>query len=220
MPIESRSALVAGGTGLVGGRLLQLLGHDERYHQVTSLVRREAPARAGVKSHLVDFGRLDELSLEHVDDAFCCLGTTRRAAGSARAFRRVDLDYVVSFARLARRARAVRFLLVSSLGASPRSSFLYTRTKGECEAAIQAIGFPTVVILRPSFLVGERVERRPAEGVALHVAQLLMPALVGPLRRYAPVDAAAVAGTLVRSAATAPEGVTIVESGDIQLHAR
>jgi uncharacterized protein YbjT (DUF2867 family) len=220
MTVESRSALVAGGTGLVGGRLLQLLGDDERYHQVTSLVRREVPAPGPVGVQVVDFERLDELSLPHVDDAFCCLGTTRRAAGSARAFRRVDLDYVVSFARLAKRAGAVRFLLVSSLGASPGSPFLYTRTKGECEASVQAMGFATVVILRPSLLLGERVERRSAETVALHFAQLMKSALIGPLRRYAPVDAAAVAGALVAAAATARAGVTIVESGSIQLHRR
>ena len=88
----------------------------------------------------VDFERLEALPLPAVDDAFCCLGTTRKDAGSAEAFRRVDFDYVVAFARLAKRAGARRFMLVSSLGASPNSRFLYPRTKGECEAAISAIG--------------------------------------------------------------------------------
>ena len=78
----------------------------------------------------VDFERLDELVLPEVDDVFCCLGTTRRAAGSAAAFRRVDLDYVVAFARLAKRAGARRFLLVSSLGASTRSRLLYPTHEG------------------------------------------------------------------------------------------
>jgi uncharacterized protein YbjT (DUF2867 family) len=216
MPIESRAALVAGGTGLVGGLLLQLLAADKRYAQVTSLVRREASAPTGVKIQVVDFEKLDDLSLTHVDDAFCCLGTTRRAAGSDSAFRRVDLDYVVAFARLARRAGATRFMLVSSTGASARSSLLYPRTKGQCEAAIQAIGFPAVVILRPSFLMGDRKEKRSGEAMALGVARWMGPLLVGPLRRYAPVEAEAVARTLVRSAATAAEGVTIIESDAIE----
>ncbi|AMY09262.1 hypothetical protein LuPra_02475 [Luteitalea pratensis] len=207
---------MAGGTGLVGGTLLQLLGGDTSYHRVTSLVRREVPTLPGVALQRVDFERLDQLVLPEVDDAFCCLGTTRRAAGSDAAFRRVDLDYVVAFARLAQRAGALRFLLVSSLGASPSSPFLYPRTKGECEAAISALGFTTVVIVRPSFLVGARAQARPTEAVALRVGQLIRPFLIGALRKYAPADATAVARTLVRAAATAPAGVMVIESDSIR----
>ena len=214
--VPARTAVVAGGTGLVGGALLLLLGREPRYRQVTSVVRRETPAPPGITVQRVDFERLDAVVLTGVDDAFCCLGTTRRDAGSAAAFRRVDLDYVVSFARLAKRAGAQRFLLVSSLGASPKSAFLYPRTKGECEAAITALAFTTVVILRPSFLVGARAKQRPAEGLALRAGQLIRPLLVGPLRRYAPVDAVAVARTLVGTAATAPAGITILQSEAIR----
>jgi uncharacterized protein YbjT (DUF2867 family) len=165
-----------------------------------------------VASQRVDFERLDELVLPGVDDAFCCLGTTRRAAGSDAAFRRVDFDYVVAFARLAKRAGAQRFLLVSSLGASARSPLLYPRTKGECEAAIEALGFTTVVILRPSFLLGDRAEDRLGESLAIGASRLIGPLLIGPLRRYAPTEATAVAQTLVNAAATARAGVTVIES--------
>jgi uncharacterized protein YbjT (DUF2867 family) len=215
-PALPRSAVVAGGTGLVGGALLQLLGGDARYRRVTSLVRREIPAPPGVTVQRVDFERLEELDLPDVDDAFCCLGTTRRDAGSAAAFRRVDLDYVVAFARRAKGAGALRFMLVSSLGASPSSPFLYPRTKGECEAAVSAIGFTTVVIVRPSFLVGARAQERPTEAIALRVGQLIRPLLIGPLRKYAPVDAFAVARTLASAAVTARAGITIIESAAIR----
>jgi uncharacterized protein YbjT (DUF2867 family) len=211
-----RSAVVAGGTGLVGAALLPLLAGHPDYERVTSLVRRDVPSPPGVLVQSVDFERLDEFTLPPVDDAFCCLGTTRRTAGSAAALRRVDLDYVVAFARLAKRAGAARFLLVSSLGASSRSPFLYPRTKGDSEAAIAAIGFATVVIVRPSFLVGARTEPRAGEAVALRLAQLIDPLLVGPFRAYAPVDAATVARTLVSAAATACAGVTIIESDRIR----
>jgi uncharacterized protein YbjT (DUF2867 family) len=215
-PDQSRRAVVAGGTGLVGGALLQLLGADARYRSVTSLVRREIPAPSGAVVQRADFERLEELVLPDVDDAFCCLGTTRRDAGSAAAFKRVDLDYVVAFARRVKRAGALRFMLVSSLGASSRSPFLYPRTKGECEAEISAIGFTTVVIVRPSFLLGARAQERAGEAVALRVSRVIQPLLVGPLRKYAPVDAIAVARTLVRAAATAPPGITIIESDAIR----
>lgn len=216
MERSARTALVAGGTGLVGGALLRLLGEDPGYGCVTSLVRREIPAPLGVTVQLANFERLEESDVPDVDDAFCCLGTTRRDAGSAEAFRRVDLGYVVAFARRARRAGAQRFMLVSSLGASQRSPFLYPRTKGECEAAVSAIGFATVVIVRPSFLLGARAQPRAGEAVALRVGQLIRPLLIGPLRKYAPVDAVAVARTLARAAATAPTGTTIVESDAIR----
>jgi uncharacterized protein YbjT (DUF2867 family) len=164
----------------------------------------------------VDFDRLDDVDLPDVDDAFCCLGTTRRDAGSDAAFRRVDLDYVVAFARRVKRAGALRFMLVSSLGASPGSPFLYPRTKGECEAAISAIGFTTVVIVRPSFLLGARAQKRAGEAAALRIGQRIRPLLIGPLRKYAPVDAFAVARTLATAAATAPAGITIIESDRIR----
>ncbi len=165
---------------------------------------------------MVEFEQLERFVPPPASDAFCCLGTTRRAAGSAAAFRRVDFDYVVAFARLAQRAGALRFMLVSSLGASARSPLLYPRTKGECEAAITSMGFRTVVILRPSFLLGERTGGRPIETAALWAGQLIAPLLVGPLRRYAPVSAEAVARTLASSAATAPDGVTVIESDGIR----
>jgi len=214
--IRPRSAVVAGGTGLIGAALLQLLGKNADYHRVTTLVRREAPAPPGVVTQRVDFDRLDELVLSEVDDAFCCLGTTRRAAGSAEAFRRVDFDYIVAFARLAKRAGARRFLLVSSVGASARSRLLYSRTKGEGEEAITRLGFDTVVILRPSILVGERAESRPGEAMALAATRWIGPLLVGSLRRYAPVNVTSVARTMVDAAASAPAGVTVIESERIR----
>jgi uncharacterized protein YbjT (DUF2867 family) len=213
---QSRSAVVVGGTGLVGGALLQILSADARYRSITSLVRRVLSMPRGIDAQHVDFERLDGVLLPPIDDAFCCLGTTRRDAGSAAAFRRVDLDYVVAFAHLAKRSGARRFMLVSSLGASSRSPFLYPRTKGECETAVSAIGFATIVILRPSFLLGDRAHNRPLETVATRAGRLMGPLLLGPLRRYAPVEASAVARTLVRSAAAASAGVTVIESDAIR----
>jgi uncharacterized protein YbjT (DUF2867 family) len=209
-------AVVAGGTGLVGGALLRLLSAEARYDRVTSLVRRDVPQPPRVIAEKVDFDRLDDVTLPQVDDAFCCLGTTRRDAGSAEAFRRVDFDYVTGFARLALRSGAKRFLLVSSVGATARSLFLYPRTKGESEAAIAALGFTTVVILRPSFLTGTRERERAGEAVAVRFSQIIKPLLIGPMRKYASVDATTVARTLVTQASSAPPGVTIVESDDIR----
>jgi uncharacterized protein YbjT (DUF2867 family) len=73
-------------------------------------------------------------------DAFCARGTTMKAAGSRAAFRRVDFDYIVAFARAALAAGARRFMLVSAIGANARSTIFYLRVKGETEEAVAALG--------------------------------------------------------------------------------
>ncbi len=210
-----RRALVAGGTGLVGRELLRLLDRDTRYSHVTSLVRRVVADAGKVENRVVSFDDLERSDLPAVDDAFCCLGTTRRTAGSDAAFRHVDLDYVLAYARAAKKAGAARFLLVSSLGANPESRLLYPRVKGEAEAGVRSLGFSLVGILRPSFLVGTRTEARPGEKTAIAIGGLLGPLMLGPLRRYRPVDARAVANGLVWLAFNAPEGVTVLPSEEI-----
>src|SRR6185312_10908414 len=102
-------------------------------------------------------------ALPALDEAYGCLGTTRKTAGSDEAFRAVDLELTRSFARAAKQAGARRFGLVSSIGADSRSRFLYPRTKGEAEAAVAGMGFESVTIARPSFLAGERAEHRSGE---------------------------------------------------------
>ena len=207
-----RRALVAGGTGLVGSELLRLLGTDDRYSHVTSLGRRVVRDGGKIENRLVSFEDLEREELPPGDDAFCCLGTTRRTAGSDAAFRHVDFDYVLSYARAAKQAGAARFLLVSSVGANAGSTLLYPRVKGEAEAGVQALGFSVVGIVRPSFLMGRRAEARPGEAAALAVGRVVGPLMIGPLRRYRPVEAGAVANALVYLAFSAPPGVTVLSS--------
>jgi uncharacterized protein YbjT (DUF2867 family) len=205
----SRTALVAGATGLVGGELVRQLAAHGGYARVTALVRRPADLPDTVVPLTADFERLedvaDQLAAGHV---FCALGTTIRTAGSRAAFRRVDHDYVVSLARLARAHGARHFLLVSSVGADPRSRVFYSRVKGEVESAVQTLGYPSLTIVRPSLLLGPRSEFRLGEA-------LVKP--LGPLfpRRYRPVHARAVAATMIRAALEDRSGVRIVESREI-----
>src|SRR5258706_4023731 len=211
----ARNALVAGGTGLVGTELLTLLGEENRYARVTSLVRREMVAAGRVENRVVSFDHLDRSELPEVDDAYCCLGTTRRAAGSDNGFRKVDFDYVLAYARAAQRARAVRFLLVSSMGANAQSRFLYTRVKGEVEAAVSALGFQMVGIARPSFLIGRRAKARSGEKAAIVLSHAVAPFMVGPLRRFRPIEARTVAAGLIHLAFNGREGVSVLSSEQI-----
>jgi uncharacterized protein YbjT (DUF2867 family) len=162
----------------------------------------------------VDIARLEEESLPAAEDAFCCLGTTIKKAGSQEAFRAVDHDAVLAFARAAKRAGVRRFLVVTALGADARSSVFYNRVKGEAEQALQALGFESLVILRPSLLLGDRAESRPGERAAIVASRVL-----GPLLRpfgSRPIEARTVARAMTALAQAAPQGVRVALSGELQ----
>jgi uncharacterized protein YbjT (DUF2867 family) len=206
----------------VGGHLLDLLLEDAGYAAVTALVRHELPrSHRKLSQRLVDFDRLaDGGPLPRADDVFCCLGTTMKRAGSAEAFRKVDVTYVERLARLAWQHRAKQFLLVSAVGANPRARVFYNRVKGDVEEAVRKVAFDGVHIFRPSLLLGHRQERRPAEWLAMVAGHLLGVALVGPLARYRPIRARTVAKAMIRAATHAAKGVHVYESAGIRALAR
>lgn len=191
-----KTALLAGGSGLVGG-----------------FVRRELQEAGMTVEPLgrAELARLASLPKTPCEFAFCAIGTTRAKAGSAEAFRKVDLELVTAFARHARERGARVFALVSSVGANAGSPLLYPRTKGEAEEAAAELGFPSLVIARPSLLLGERAEARPREAAFQRLAPYWGGLLLGRLRRYRPVTAAAVAAALVSVALEEPPGVTILD---------
>ncbi len=213
-----KTSWVAGGSGLVGGELLQLLFGDDDFATVVALGRRPLPLqRLKLRQATVDFAALDAApALDPPEAAFCCLGTTIKRAGSREAFRAVDHDAVVAFARAARAAGARVFLHVTALGADARSSVFYNAVKGETEAAVAALGFPSVYALRPSILDGERAESRPFERAGLAVGRALGP-LLG---KYRPTPASAVAAALVASCKSADPGVHVLEAPAIQRFTR
>jgi uncharacterized protein YbjT (DUF2867 family) len=216
--VTRRTALLAGATGLVGGHCLDLLLHDDAYGQVTVLGRRElGTTHRKLVQRVVDFDRLAELDdVPRVDDVFCCLGTTMKQAGSEEAFRRVDFTYVYELVRLASRHRAGQFLLVSALGANRQSRVFYNRVKGEVEEAVRKLPFDGVHIFRPSLLLGDRRESRPGERLAILAGRALGFVFIGPLGRYRPIAARAVAAAMVRIAKEAARGVHVYESDRIR----
>jgi len=197
-----RIALVAGATGLVGTQVLrQLVAHGE-YGQVRVLGRKPPSVEAGkVKFVFSDFSKLGALGAElAVDDVFCCLGTTIRQAGSPAAFERVDYHMVVDLARAAKKAGAKRFVVVSAAGASIKSPVFYPRTKARMEQAVSEVPFEAVHVVRPSLLLGPRLEFRPAEWLTQKLSPLIAPFMIGPLRKYRPIRADAVAAAMIELA--------------------
>jgi uncharacterized protein YbjT (DUF2867 family) len=212
--METRNALVAGASGLVGGHLLDALLGSPLYREVCSIGRRSLPQQhPKLLQRTVDFSRLESEALPPSDDAFCCLGTTIKKAGSQEAFRAVDHDAVLAFAKAARKAGTRRFLVVSALGADPRSRIFYNRVKGEIEEDLKGVGFESLIILRPSLLLGDRAESRPGEHAAIVVSKLL-----GPLLRPfsgRPIEARTVARAMLVLARDASSGTRVALSGEL-----
>ena len=197
--------LVLGATGLVGGAALKLALSNDAFSEVI------APTRAPLANaeRLVNpvGPRLEDLlptlMLDKLDAVICALGTTIAKAGSKEAFRYVDFELPVLFGKASRAAGARTYVLVTAMGADANSRIFYSRTKGEVEAAIQALDFPSLTICRPSLIGGERNEARAAEKAALTLASILSPVLP---RKFRINPAERIAASLVNAAITARPG--------------
>jgi len=217
-------ALIVGATGAVGGELLKLCLDGDRYSQVTVIARRTTSLQhEKLRWVEAEFDALEDLEPVSgmVDgDAYCCLGTTIKAAGSEAAFRRVDHDFVLNSARYAKKCGARQFSMVSALGANSESSTLYNRTKGEAEAAVIAEGFSSLQIFRPSLLKGKRDEFRLAEEIGNWASLLMTPLFHLGLRKYQPVEISKLARALYASAGEDRSSGThyIFESDEIQTY--
>lgn len=201
---------IVGATGLVGRAVVDELARDARVSRVVAFVRRPlATTDPKVESRVVAFEELERrVGAGPVDVAICALGTTIRQAGSQAAFRKVDHDYVLAFARAAKSAGAKRFIVVSSLGANPRSLAFYNRVKGEVEAALATLGFESLVIVRPSLLLGDRAETRFGERLAAPFSRLLPRELRG-------IEGTTVARAIARLTHDAGHGRRLVASAEL-----
>lgn len=166
--------LITGGTGLVGDHLLRLLVNDPRVATIAAPTRRPLRDFSDVynpyNSKLSD--ALAEVT-DPVDTVFCCLGTTLREAGSKEAFVHADFTLVVDTALAGLRLGAQQMLVVSSMGANPRSLFFYNRVKGKMESALIAQEWPSLTLIRPSMLLGEREKQRFNESLFAPLFRLL-----------------------------------------------
>ncbi|XQA78780.1 NAD-dependent dehydratase [Xanthomonas sacchari] len=206
--------LLAGATGLVGGHALTQLLAEPACSAVIAPTRR-ALAMTHPKLHnpVLDFDALPtQAPWWQVEAAICALGTTMRQAGSRAAFRRVDHDYPLAIARLLCQHGTEVFALNSALGANPRSWAFYNRVKGELEHDLRALGFPSLTLVRPGLIGGERAQRRRGE----HAASVVLRAL-GPLlpRRYRINPAEHIAAALVDAALRPRPGVQVIEAAQL-----
>jgi uncharacterized protein YbjT (DUF2867 family) len=204
-----RVALVAGTSGMVGGELLRALAAGGAYQRVIALSRRPLPFEAPrLVNRIIRFENLDqELRGLVCDEAYCCLGTTMRAAGSPQAFRAVDHDLVLHYARFAQSAGAKTLVAVSAAGAAPDARNFYLRVKGETELALVALGIRALHLMQPSLLTGSRQEWRTTEALARALLPLFNPLLLGRHERWRAIPARTVAQAMCAAAALGTPGV-------------
>ncbi|OFY47621.1 MAG: hypothetical protein A2X22_02445 [Bacteroidetes bacterium GWF2_49_14] len=196
---EKRSALVFGATGLVGRYLVEELIDNQEYSLIKVFGRGEYQAKnEKIEYHRIDFDQPGSWSGRVTgDDLFVCLGTTIRKAGSVAMMERIDRDYPASIARIGAENGIRRVAVVSSMGANPASKNYYLRIKGQMEERIMAAGIAKKVIVRPSMLMGDRVEFRFSEWLAKGVMTVINPLLAGSARKYRGIHGRTVARAMI-----------------------
>ena len=202
--------LLAGSTGLVGSHVLQLALADHRVSAIVAPTRRALPAHPKLLAPLLDFDALPaQAEWWRADAVICTLGTTMREAGSEAAFRRVDFDYPLAVARLARQQGTPTYVLNSAIGADAASRFFYNRVKGELEQALADEGFTSLTYVRPGLIGGHRQAFRAGE----RVSQLVL-GLAGPLlpRRWRLNPAERIAQALVEATLQPQPGTHLITS--------
>ncbi|XP_004459866.1 oxidoreductase HTATIP2 [Dasypus novemcinctus] len=166
--MQNKSVFILGASGETGKMLLKEILQQSLFSKVTLIGRRkltfDEEAYKNVTQEVVDFEKLDDYAsaFQGHDVGFCCLGTTRAKAGAA-GYVRVDRDYVLKSAELAKAGGCKHFNLLSSKGADKSSNFLYLQIKGEVEARIEELKFDRYSIFRPGVLLCDRQESRPGE---------------------------------------------------------
>lgn len=214
-----KTALIAGATGLVGKELTQLISKANYYSEMCIVTRRPIGlSDSRIREIIVeDFDQLANFKASlTADDIYCCLGTTIKKAGSKENFRKVDQYYPEALADLTSSQGASKFLIISSVGASKNSSFFYSQVKGAVEESISRKPFETVLIFRPSLLLGKRNERRLGEDVAQTLSPLFSAILFGSLKKYRPIHAREVASGMLIAAQKPLKGVHIFDSYQIK----
>lgn len=215
----SKKAVIAGASGLIGSKLMEILLEMPNYSEVLILVRKELPLEHPKLVQLVvNFEKLQEYNLAISGHAvFCCLGSTQKKTPDLTVYRKIDHDYPLLLAQMAKQNGVPQYHLVSALGANSKSSSFYIKLKGETEEDIQKVGIKCLHIYEPSLLTGGRTEHRTGERLAIGVMKLIDPLLIGKLKKYRSIPAQTVAMAMFNESITNQEGVFIHHSDKIKL---
>ncbi len=210
-------AILIGGSGLIGSSLLSELLKSDQITDIL-LVARKASGISDpkIRELILNFDDLDTHTEKFkADIIFSCLGTTRNKTPDETLYRKIDLEYPLKMLEIAINNGIKQFHIVTSLGADAYSSNSYLRLKGELENRLKSLGIPSLHIYQPSFLRGERQEKRPAEYIANIFTTLIDPLMVGSLKKYRSIKAETVAKAMLNQALKDLKGTFIYPSKQI-----
>ena len=194
-----KTALLFGSSGLVGGHLLNQLIKDTNYSKIKLFVRTD-PEISDPKVEVIktNFNNLQNHKEDiKGDDCFVCIGTTKKNTPDKDDYRKVELDIPKEIAKIAKSNLVNSFIFVSALYANPKSPGDYVRFKGLVEEELKRLSFQKLALMRPSFLMGDRKEKRAGEKIGIFVFKLLSPLLLGPLKKMKPIHSEIVARAMI-----------------------
>ena len=211
-----KTALLFGASGLVGSHVLNQLISNNSYSKI-KLFDRSSIDISDPKIEIIqtDFNNLEN-HREDIkgDDCFFCIGTTKQNSPDKSEYRRVELEVPKQIAQIAKSNSVNSFVFISSGYADPKSSGDYLKFKGEVEEELKRLNFPKLGIMRPSFLLGDRKEKRVGEKIGIFVFKLLSPLFLGPLKKMKPIHSATVAKAMIAITQN-DSSQTIFESNEI-----
>lgn len=212
-----KTAIIIGSTGLTGGFLLAELVANPNYSKIIVLVRKASgQSNPKVEELVVDFNKLSDFKNSLIaDDVYCTIGTTIKKAGSQEAFTKVDYEYPLQLAKIAKENGAKHFLLMSSLGANAASGNFYLKTKGNLENALRDLHFESLSIFRPSILLGPRTEFRLGEKIGIFFMRLFSFLMIGNIKKYRPIHVKQVAHAMVKAGQDGEKDFRVWESDGI-----
>lgn len=212
-----KTAIIIGATGLTGGLVLDKLLVNDAYSKIKLFSRAASGlTHPKIEEHLVDLLQLEKHKDDFTaDEVYCCIGTTKKKTPDQSKYRDIDFGIPATAARLCKENGIEVMAVVSALGANTKSSIFYNRTKGEMEKAVLAAGIPRTYILRPSFIGGNRTEKRTGEKIGLSIFNFLKPLFIGKLKKYAVIDASAIAERMIQLS-NSKTPTCILESDEIE----
>ena len=189
------TAVVFGGTGLVGNHLLKILINDDYYSKVKVFTR----SKIEIIHHKLEIIETNFINIESLkdkisaDSCFFCIGTTKKNSPQKLEYQRIELELPKKIAQICKSNAIRSFIFVSSGFANPNHSGEYLRFKGLVEEELKSLSFENLGILRPSFLLGKRKQFRIFETIGIYIFRLLSPFFIGPLKKMKPIHANTVA---------------------------
>ena len=214
----NKRAIIIGASGLIGKELLTLLLNHQEFESIKVYVRKPLNIKHQKLTEIItDFSTIQELNNSIDGDViFCCLGSTKSKTPDLNEYRKIDHDYPLFFAKEGLKNGLSQFHLISALGADSKSSNFYTKMKGETEDELKRLSIPSIYIYQPSFLSGNRTEKRPLEKVVLLVMKLIDPLLVGGLKKYQSINAITVAKAMINESIKNKKGIFVHKSDQIK----